>query len=75
MHVDDVGAVLMSENTLVSHWEKHIYVRHHVIRDYIEDGTVRIKFDHLEGNIADPFQTDLSSGLFELLTSRYVHHE
>ena len=33
VHVDNVGAIFLSENKLVSQRTNHIYVRHHFIRD------------------------------------------
>ena len=42
VHIDNVEAIFLSENTLVSQWTNHIDTRHHFIRDYVEDGTVKI---------------------------------
>ena len=64
MHVDNVGDILLSENTSVSHQMKHTYVRRHFIRDYVEVGTVKIKFFHSEENLADKFTKNLSNGPF-----------
>ena len=44
MHVDNIGAIFLSENTSVSQQTKHIDLRHHFIWDYVEDGTVEINF-------------------------------
>ena len=44
MYVDNVGAILLLDNTSLSQQMKHIDVRHHFICDYIEDGTVKIRF-------------------------------
>ena len=33
VHVDDVGAIFLSDNTSVSQWTKHIGVYHHFISD------------------------------------------
>ena len=43
---------------------KHIYMCHHFIRDYIEDGTLKIKFFRSEENMVDPFTKNLSNGPF-----------
>ena len=59
VHVDNVGVILLSENTLVSRRTKHIDVHHHFIHDYVEDETVKIQFFHSEGNMADPFTNNL----------------
>ena len=72
VHVDNVGAILLSENTSLSYWKKHIYACHPFICDYVEDGTVKNKFVCLEENLAYPSTKNLSNGHFEPLTSRYV---
>ena len=72
VHVDSVGAIFLSENTLVSQRMKHKDARNHFIRDYVEDGTVKIQFVRSEENTADPLTKNLSDGLFESLTSRYA---
>ena len=55
VHVDNVGVILLSKNTSLYQQTKHIDVRHHFISDYVEDGTVKIKFFRSEGSIADSF--------------------
>ena len=55
--------------------KKHIDMRNHFIRDYVEDRTVKIKFVCSEENLVYPFANDLSNGPFEFLKSRYVHRE
>ena len=42
--VDNIGAILLSDNKSVSRRMKHIDVCHHFIHDYIEDRTVKIVF-------------------------------
>ena len=42
VHVDNVGDIFLSENTLVSQRTKHIDMRHNFIFDYVEDRTVKL---------------------------------
>ena len=44
VHVDNVGDIFLSENTSVSQWTRYIDVSCHFIRDYVEDGTVKVQF-------------------------------
>ena len=44
VHIDNVGAIFLSENTSVSQQTKIIDVCQHSIWDYVEDGTVKKKF-------------------------------
>ena len=72
-HIYNIGAILISENTLVSQQTKHIDVHHHFIHDYVEGGTVKIQIFRSEENMADPFTKNLGNGPLEFLTSRYAH--
>ena len=75
VHDDNIGAILLPENTYLSQQTKDIYVRHQFIRDYVEDKTVKINFFRSEEKMEDLFTKNLSNGPFEFLTSKYVHHE
>ena len=75
LHVDNVGAIFLFYNKLVSQQTKHIDFFHHFIRDYIEEVTAKNQFVRSEENLADPFIKNLSNGPFESLISRYVHPE
>ena len=75
LHVDKIGAIVLSGNTLVYQWRKHIYVRHHFIYDYVEYEKFKIKIFCSEENLVYPFTKKLSNGPFEFITSRYVHCE
>ena len=44
VYVDRVWEIFLLENIYISQKIKHIDVQHHFIRDYGEDGTVKIKF-------------------------------
>ena len=68
VHLDNIGAILLLENTSVSQRTKHIDVRHQFIPDYFEYGTVKIQFIYPEENMADPFTKNLSNVPFEFLT-------
>ena len=73
MHADNVGYIFLLYNTAVSQHTKHIDVWHQSMWDYVEDRT--LKKNHSEKKLADPFTNNLSNGPFQLLTSRYRHHE
>ena len=46
VNIDNVVAILLSENTLVSERMKHIDIYHHFIYDFVEDRTVKIQNFH-----------------------------
>ena len=75
VHVDNVGAILLSVKTLLSLCKTHVGMYRRSICDCIEDGTVNIQFFRSEENLVNPFTNNLNNGLFELFTSSYVHRE
>ena len=44
VHIDNVGAIFMATNHTSSDRTKHVDVRYHFVREFIEDGVVKIKF-------------------------------
>ena len=44
VHDDSFVYLLLSENILVSQRTKQVDARHHFIRDYVEEGTVKTDF-------------------------------
>ena len=48
VNVDNIGAILLSENTSLYQHMNHIDALHTFNRDYVENGKVKIKFVPLE---------------------------
>ena len=44
VYVDNIGAIFTSENVTTSNRTKHVDVRHHFIREHVEDGIIKIEF-------------------------------
>ena len=44
VRVDNVGAIFMSENVTTSPRTKHVDIRYHFVREYVEDGFIEIIF-------------------------------
>ena len=65
MHVDNVGAIFLFDNTSVYQRMKHIDVNNHFSCDYVEDGNRKIQLDCSEQNQADKFTNNLSNVPFE----------
>jgi len=42
VNVDNVGAIYLAKNETMGQHTKHIDVRHHFVREYIEDGIVKL---------------------------------
>ena len=71
---DNVGAILIAHNSKNSGRTKHINIKHHFIRECVIDGTVQIKFDWLEENLADPFTKNVSSDSYMKNANTYLQN-
>ena len=56
--VDNIGAIYMSENDGLKK-SRHIDIRYHFIREYVDQGIVKIVFVKSEDNKVDPFTKNL----------------
>jgi hypothetical protein len=62
--VDNIGAVYLSKNATTGNRTKHIDTRYHFVREYIEDGIVKVIFVRSEDNDADIFTKNLNTETF-----------
>jgi hypothetical protein len=62
--VDNVGAIYLSNNYTTSQRTKHIDIRTHFVRQYIEDGIIKIEFVRSENNDADIFTKNTTEEIF-----------
>ena len=60
IHCDNVGAIYLANNAKTSGCTKHIDTRYHYVREFIEDGIVKIIFVRSEDNQAYPFTKNVS---------------
>ena len=71
VNVDNVGAIHMAEGSDGKR-TKHIDVQFHFVRQYVEDGIVKIIFVTSEENKADPFTKNVGIREFELHHDGYL---
>ena len=64
VNVDNVGAIYLSQSATTSNRTKHIDVRYHFVREFIEDGIVKIVFVRSAENDADLFTKNLGGELY-----------
>ena len=57
---DNTGAIFLSENQ-ESRRTKYLDTKYHFIRDYVENGMVKITCISTDQNLADPFTKNLSA--------------
>jgi len=72
VHVDNVGAIYLASNATTSQRTRHIDVRYHFVRDYVEDGIVKIVFVRSEDNDADAFTKNVGKETYSRHTSKYM---
>ena len=65
MHVDNVGAIWLSNNRNTRDRMKHIDIRTSFVKEYQEDGKIIIKFDISEENEADIFTKTTTNTIFQ----------
>jgi len=72
VHVDNVGAIFLATNATTGQRTRHIDVRYHYVREYIEDGQVIIRFVKSGDNKADPYTKNTSKEIYEKHTQAYM---
>ena len=65
VHVDNVGAIWLSNNRTTSDRKKHIDIRTAFVKEYQEDGKIFIKFVKSEDNEADIFTKNTTNVIFQ----------
>jgi hypothetical protein len=53
VNTDNIGAIFMSENVLTSFWTRHVDARYNFVREFNEDGFIKIKFNRSIENDSD----------------------
>ena len=62
----------MANNHTTSQRTKHIDTRYHFVREYVEDGIVKVQYVKTEENLADPFTKNLGEKLFVKHIGEYI---
>jgi hypothetical protein len=70
--VDNVGAIYLANNYSTSQRTKHIDIRAHFLREYIENGILKVEFIRSEDNDADILTKNTSEELFHLHAKKNV---
>ena len=69
---DNVGAIYLANNEKTSGQTKHIDVRYHYVREFIEDGIVKIIFVRLKDNQANPFTKNVPEATYRENSDVYL---
>jgi hypothetical protein len=72
INVDNVGAIYMTNISSTSNRTKHVDIRYHFVREYIEDGEIKVVFVKSENNIADVFTKNVGSEVYVRHSSKFM---
>ena len=64
VRVDNTGEIFLANNSSLGQRTKHIQTRHHFVREYIEDGVLKIVYVKSEDNEADILTKNTSGAIF-----------
>ena len=64
---DNTSAICLSRNPIFHSRAKHIEIKHHFIRDYIQKGILNFKFINTDHQWADVFTKPLSEDRFNFI--------
>ncbi len=63
VHVDNVGAILMTKNFTTTGRSKHVDIHYKFVTEYIKDGIIMVMFTKSADNDSDMMAKNLGSGL------------
>jgi len=69
MHCDSESMIVVAKNKTFNGKNRHIQLRHNVVKQLLKDGTIFIDYVKLEGNLTDPLIKPLGRNMI-LETSR-----
>jgi hypothetical protein len=63
--VDNIGAIIMTENVSATSHTKHIDTRYHFVREFVEDDMINIVLVKTQDNKADMFTKNVSGEVYD----------
>lgn len=70
LHCDNLSAINISKNPIQNSRTKHIDIRHHYIRELVEDKVIKLEHVTTEMQLADIFTKALDANQFENLRAK-----
>ena len=67
IYYDNTSAINISKNLVQHSRTKHIEIRHHFIKELVEDGTLTLEFIHTDDQKADLFTINASNSFVKTL--------
>jgi hypothetical protein len=72
VRVDNMGAIFMSENASATSRTKHVDTRYHFVREFVEDGFIRIVFVRTVDNVLDYFTKNVTGDIYDAHVKDFV---
>ena len=72
VQVDNVGAIWLANNKTTSDRTKHVDIRAHFTREFIEAGKIKIVFVRSKDNDADIFTKNISGELYHIHSKKLI---
>ncbi len=70
--VDNIGAIFMMENASTSGRTRHVDIRYHYVREYIEDDFIKIVFVRTKDNLSDEMTKNVTGDIYNSHVSEYM---
>jgi hypothetical protein len=70
--MDNIGAISMSENALTGFRNRHVDIRYDFVREFIEDGFIKIEFVRSAENESDLFTKNINQEFYEKDTKKFL---
>jgi hypothetical protein len=70
--MDNIGAIFMSENALTGFRTRNVDTRYHFVREFIEDGFIKIDFFRSVENDSDLFTKNVNQELYAKHTKKFL---
>ena len=72
VYCDNIGAIYLAYKAKISNRTKHVDTRTHLVRHYVENGTIKIKLVQSEDNDADIFTKNATVATYDKHMSKFM---
>jgi hypothetical protein len=72
IRVDNMGAIFMTDNVSVSQRTKHVDLRTKFINQYVDNGSIKIKFVKMADNLSNSFTKNVSGETYKKFAQQFV---
>jgi hypothetical protein len=72
VYADNIGAIFMSENASATSRTRHVDARYHFVREFVEEGFLKIVFVKTTENKSDMFTKNVSGEIYDAHVNDFV---